>query len=290
MADPAEHLPLDVAPEALEHPLGRSGIGGLQQRDEFLAAEAEQLVVEAQRVAHHLRHHDQHFVADQVAEVVIDPLEMIDVADGQPVAAVRTASPPPAFVGVGLAEQFEQVLVEGAPAGQAGQRVGFAVVEQSDVVAEIFDQAHQRDALLGREGHRQLQVDQVQQLVRSGNRKDEALCAAVQFGQHGRLRVGALPEQRVAVQAAAVAVFRQIGVAFEALSVAPEAGAGEGDDLAPARVAAVDGQLARGEQVDQGIEHRRIDLRAVAARRNPDDVTGQLEHGAGRARGKVRRL
>jgi len=40
-------------------------------------------------------------------------------------------------VGHCLAEAFEQMLVEGLAAGQAGQRVGLAVIEQIDVVAKI---------------------------------------------------------------------------------------------------------------------------------------------------------
>ena len=42
----------------------------------------------------------------------------------------------------GLGDVYKRQLVESLPAGKAGQCVSFAVVEQGEVVAEIFNQSH----------------------------------------------------------------------------------------------------------------------------------------------------
>ena len=49
------------------------------QHHELLAAEAVQAVVVAEAAAHQARHQQQHLVADQVAVVVVDRLEVVDV-------------------------------------------------------------------------------------------------------------------------------------------------------------------------------------------------------------------
>src|SRR5574343_1752543 len=156
MADAAEYLRFNRLAESLQRGDGKFLSGRLQQRDKLFTAETEELVVEAEGEAHRLGKHDQDFVADQMSKVVVNPLEVVNVADCQPVGTFRIAVAPTGRTvrvtlevnGCGTAEQFEQVLVEGLATGQSGQRVGFAIIEQRDVVAEIFDQAHQRDALV----------------------------------------------------------------------------------------------------------------------------------------------
>jgi hypothetical protein len=131
--------------------------GWLQQCNEFLATKAKQLVIEAEGLAHFLRQHDQDFVADQVTVVVVDLLEVINIADGQPVTCAipgRAATPALGsatqhFVTGCLAEQLEKMFVEGLSAGQPSQGVRFTIIEQRNMVPKIFDQPHQGDALIG---------------------------------------------------------------------------------------------------------------------------------------------
>ena len=151
MANPTKDLFFDIGAEALKRRDSELLISWLQQGDEFLTAKTEQLVIEAEGLPHFLRQHNQHFIANQVAKVVVDLFEMVNVADGQPVVAAGRAAPATFWpvehlVAGGFAEQLEKVLVEGLAAGQASQRVGFAVIKQRDMVAEVFDQAHQRHA------------------------------------------------------------------------------------------------------------------------------------------------
>ena len=95
--------------------------------------------------------------------------------------------------------------------------------------------------------------------------------------KHRRRLLLAALEQRVAVNRLAVAVFRQVSVA-QILAVGPVAGTGEDHSLFLADVAAVDGQALRTEEIKQGIDERRIDLRPVPAGRYLDDMTDQFEH------------
>ena len=136
VANPTKDLFFDIGAEALKRRDSELLISWLQQGDEFLTAKTEQLVIEAEGLPHFLRQHNQHFIANQVAKVVVDLFEMVNVADGQPVVAAGRAAPATFWpvehlVAGGFAEQLEKVLVEGLAAGQASQRVGFAVIKQA---------------------------------------------------------------------------------------------------------------------------------------------------------------
>ena len=52
-----------------------------------LAAEAEHAVLHTERGTQQICHQDQHFVAIEMAELVVDTLEMVDVDHAQPMRA-----------------------------------------------------------------------------------------------------------------------------------------------------------------------------------------------------------
>ena len=101
-------------PDALGD-LGASGeIGTRQHRDQLLAAIAGRQVLLANFFAQHLGHQAQHLVADAVAEIVVEGLEVVDVEHQH---AERLA---PVRGRLCLAQEF----IERPPVGKACQRIG----------------------------------------------------------------------------------------------------------------------------------------------------------------------
>ena len=99
---------------------------------------------------------------------VVDPFEMIYVANRQPVLAIlgTFAAPLTAdkyifFITCRLTQYFEQVLVESFAIGQTGERVSFSVVKEGNMVGEILDKPHQQDTLVRRDGFADDNIDQV---------------------------------------------------------------------------------------------------------------------------------
>ena len=89
-----ERVLFDLFAETLEGGMGKMRRGRLEEGNELFATEAEKLIVESECAAHHLCQTDQHFVTDEVAVSVVDLLEMVDIANGNPVASAGRAAAP----------------------------------------------------------------------------------------------------------------------------------------------------------------------------------------------------
>jgi hypothetical protein len=111
-----------------------------QQDDEFLAAIAVAPVSVPEGPTQNVGEGQQHFVADQVAEGVVDGLEMIDIQHRQ-VVPVQVVIAAPSLLPGG--QRFMQMLFQPPAVHQAGQDVLFAVVEQPDEV--LVDPQHALD-------------------------------------------------------------------------------------------------------------------------------------------------
>ncbi|MPN20506.1 hypothetical protein SDC9_167885 [bioreactor metagenome] len=146
-----------------------------------------------------------------------------------------------------LAEEFKEVFVERLAIGQPGQCVGFTVIQQSDVVAEILDQSHQGHALVGRKAVREDQVDEVDRLVVIHDREHDAMGAVGEVVEHGGFFFAAAGKNGIAFERLAEFLVRYVGVA-QPLSIGTVTGAGKDHGLPGAGVAAVNGQLLRTEQ------------------------------------------
>ena len=92
---------------------------GLDQQHEFVAADARQHVGVAQRLADALRHLHQQGVADDVAVVVVDVLEIIEIDKGQREAMAAVA-----------AQRLVDAFVDEKAVGQAGEVVEEGVLRQ----------------------------------------------------------------------------------------------------------------------------------------------------------------
>ena len=92
---------------------------GIDQQQEFVAADARQHVGVAQRLADALRHLHQQGVADDVAVVVVDVLEIIEIDKGQREAMAAVA-----------AQRRIHAFVDEKAIGQAGEVVEKGVLRQ----------------------------------------------------------------------------------------------------------------------------------------------------------------
>lgn len=72
----------------------RLSIVDLGQDDEFLAAEAKQAIQRTQRAFEQPGEADQDFVALEVAEAIVDLLEMIEIEDQQAVVSAFACDDP----------------------------------------------------------------------------------------------------------------------------------------------------------------------------------------------------
>jgi len=77
-----------------------------------------------------------------------------------------------------LTKNLEQVLVESLAIRKTGQRIGFAVVEQRDVMPEILDQTHQQHAPVGREFRRERNFDHIDRPLVGNDRENQAIRTA----------------------------------------------------------------------------------------------------------------
>ncbi|MNT70358.1 hypothetical protein D3C72_2087360 [compost metagenome] len=115
----------------------------------------------AKRCAQDVGNQDQHLVAIQMPKAVVDLFEMVDVDHGQPlqhrfgrrgaiVACQRVGdrTGPPAH---GVHRVARELLVKGFAVEQAGERVAFAVIQQTLVVLVDLKHAHPHIHLVRRE-------------------------------------------------------------------------------------------------------------------------------------------
>ena len=151
------------------------------QHGELVAAEARHDVALAQPVVQHHGHRRQHAVAGAVAEVVVHPLEVVQVEQEQ-----RAAHP----VAAAVRDVAVQLLLEAAPVEQAGQRVVVGHVAQARLGRCALD------LQLPRVRHVDPGADHVRDIaVRAGQRGGRPLDqpqvavarAPVELGAHGRL-------------------------------------------------------------------------------------------------------
>ncbi|CAM2138214.1 hypothetical protein PT2222_100175 [Paraburkholderia tropica] len=118
-----------------------------QQQREFLAAEAAEHVLLAHHVGHALRHRAQHRVAGDVAEFVVDLLEVVEIEQQhREVAAITLPA----------REFLHQARLEEAPVRDAREAVAVGVFAQlgHGVLALALHHAHVRDV-----GHRDAHGD-----------------------------------------------------------------------------------------------------------------------------------
>jgi hypothetical protein len=169
MADLGELVLGDALAEAFQDRLHGGLVGGAEEDHELFPAEAEQHVAPAETGAHLLRQQQDHLIAIDVAVVVVDALEMIDVENAQPHLG-RFARRGLAFVaGHGRQERtrtgrqvalFQQALklpFQAAPVVQASQFVVFAFVQQRGVVGVDAGKPVNQLAA-GRRGHVAVQL------------------------------------------------------------------------------------------------------------------------------------
>ena len=131
-----EQAGAQLALQSRQRLLGFADVGGRQQQDELFAAEARQVVNRAQRRAHARGQRDQGFVADAVAERVVELLEIVDVDQRhrQRGAVARVAR------ALGI-----EGLGQAAPVGHLGQRVDRDLFREPPQFA--FEFAHPRREL-----------------------------------------------------------------------------------------------------------------------------------------------
>ena len=116
-----EVVRFDIGAEAVDDLLRIFQGDRAQQHDEFLAAEAEDAVLRAERRLQLVGDQDQHFIAIQVAKFIVDQFEMIDVDHGQPLP-LRVRMVAPFFIDgtrllrfrfAAVLQDFCQLVVEG---------------------------------------------------------------------------------------------------------------------------------------------------------------------------------
>ena len=107
-------MPPDGAKDALAGALRSGRVVGDHNR-ELVAAEPEDLLVRADRAQEDAGERREHLVARRVAEGVVDLLEVVDVEEHEG--------------DVGRLDQGVEVLVEGAPVREPGQRVAACLGE-----------------------------------------------------------------------------------------------------------------------------------------------------------------
>ncbi|MCY1428425.1 hypothetical protein D9M71_443080 [compost metagenome] len=106
---------MQVVEDALRYLLGVAVAGEvMKQYDEFVSAEAEQLVSGAQGVSQARCHFHQHAITDVVTEAIVDQLEAVEVDKQQRLVDTSLAW---------LHEGFLHLLIKAHTVGQAGQRV-----------------------------------------------------------------------------------------------------------------------------------------------------------------------
>ncbi|MNC28185.1 hypothetical protein D3C75_763840 [compost metagenome] len=106
---------VQVVEDALGYLLGVAVAGEVvKQDDEFVAAEAEQLISRAQGLFQADCHFHQHAITDVVAEAIVDQLEAVQIDEQQRLVVTALAL---------LPEGLLHLLVKPDAVGQAGQRV-----------------------------------------------------------------------------------------------------------------------------------------------------------------------
>ncbi len=263
-----------------------------QQDHELLPSEAEDAVVPAEGVAQDVGDQDQHLVAVQVPETVVDLLEVVDVHHGQPVLQrlaarlgriVRLGG----YLGrrvAGHAGAPRELLVEGLAVEQAGQRVALAVVQQALVVLVDEEDALDHVELVGRERPRLRDLDAGMHLVVQPHRQPQHVLAAPHGLQHVRPALGdAFVQRRERRQGLAARIDRGFPVAGDHLPVLvpgarPHVGlAARLEDLQRAH------RLDGGELV-QGGQHRHFQPQVIAMAGHFDQVVEDGLHGCGAGR------
>ncbi len=142
----------EVGGHGVEHALGQGfgidGSGQLRRRDdELVAAQAGRRITFAQHAAQALRHLFQQAVADEVAEAVIDVLEMVEVEQQQADLGAVAAR---------LGDRLGQAVHQQGAVGQAGQGVvqGQVTYTRLGVLAraDVAEGALRHQPVLGRIG------------------------------------------------------------------------------------------------------------------------------------------
>ena len=133
--------------DALGQLEGVRRLGACQQDREFIAAESRAGVAGANLRLGTARDFLQRLVARQVAEAIVDLLEMIDV-DHE--AGERLAGT------FGARQLFAQPVVEVAPVVPAGEEVGDPAAQQARAVHRVFEADGDDDAQVRQEIRRQV--------------------------------------------------------------------------------------------------------------------------------------
>jgi len=298
LADLRERVLLHRHAETVEHLVGRAQRGRAQQHHELLAAEAEHAVVAAERVAQDVGNQDQHLIAIQMAEAVVDLLEVVDVDHGQPLlhgfagqhmrvagehrrGRIRAADQ-------AMQRVARELLIEGLAVEQAGERVAFAVVEQALVVLIDLKHALEDIELVCRKGARLRDLQAGADLVVHPHRQPQPVAALVHRCQGAVAMVRhAFAQVRVMLQGFAPGVCGGFGVGKRPLAVLhPGARAHMGN-------AGVGKQLQRPHFDDvvellQRRQHRQLQPQMVAVAGHLDQVLKNGLHGrhAGQAAGR----
>ena len=123
-------------------------VGAAHQDHKLFTTKPVQLVMEPEIAPHQTRQQQQHFVTDQVPEVVVDPLEVVNIQHRQPVAWRIARGPALRLHQFGLGMPDLRRLEEGAikrlAIQQFGQRILLTIVQQTQKVAVVLNRTVQR--------------------------------------------------------------------------------------------------------------------------------------------------
>ena len=133
-------MALNRGSEAIETGSGQRLIGGIQDDHKLFTAKTEQPVTATEGLAHEFAHPQQNFVAEQVAEGVIDALEVINVDYTKPSGRLFVEMIAPLIesivriVSTSAGQQAIKGFIKGFAIEQTREGIELAIVEQPELV------------------------------------------------------------------------------------------------------------------------------------------------------------
>ena len=172
---------LDDAVRQRDAVVGR--VGAFHQHEELVAADPRHGVLVARLDAQSLRDLADHFVADRVAERIVDRLEAVDVDEQHGELLAQAADRLPRTIGP--EQGLRQSILEEHAVGQAGQRVEHGalaqfVVGRDETRGDVLERAGQQRAALVDPAVDQRADQRADHQDRHGHRREAAQSRAVE--------------------------------------------------------------------------------------------------------------